>query len=73
VIGGILRAAKDMVFHRGLQGGSTITQQLVKSALLTQERTVQRKLKEIVLAIWTEQLYSKNEILEMYDPRNKNL
>jgi len=66
IVSGVLRAVKDMVIRRGLQGGSTITQQLVKSALLTPERTVQRKIKEIILAIWTEKLFSKNEILEMY-------
>lgn len=66
LVGGILRAAKDTVLQRGLQGGSTITQQLVKSALLTPERTVERKLKEILLALWTEKLYSKDQILEMY-------
>lgn len=66
IISGILRAARDTLLHHGLQGGSTLTQQLVKSALLTQERTIQRKLKEIVLAVWTEQLFTKNQILEMY-------
>ncbi len=66
LIGGILRAARDTFLTDQLQGGSTLTQQLVKSALLTPERTVQRKLKEIVLAIWAERIYSKNQILEMY-------
>ncbi|MBI3366418.1 transglycosylase domain-containing protein, partial [Candidatus Roizmanbacteria bacterium] len=41
-------------------------QQLVKSALLTPERTIQRKIKEIILALWTEQLFAKDQILEMY-------
>jgi len=66
LVGGILRAARDTYLKKGLQGGSTITQQLVKSALLTPERTVERKLKEILLALWTEKLYTKNQILEMY-------
>jgi len=66
LFGGILRAAKDTILKKGLQGGSTITQQLVKSALLTPERTIERKLKEILLALWTEKIYSKNQILEMY-------
>ncbi len=66
LLGGILRAAKDSVINKELQGGSTLTQQLVKSALLTPERTLTRKLKEILLALWTEKLYSKNQILEMY-------
>lgn len=49
-----------------LQGGSTITQQLIKNTLLTPERTLTRKLKEIILALQAEQTYSKDEILEMY-------
>jgi 1A family penicillin-binding protein len=48
------------------QGGSTITQQLVKNRLLTPERTLQRKLRELILAILAEGTYSKDEILEMY-------
>lgn len=64
--GGILRAVKDTIITKELQGGSTITQQLVKSALLSPERTIERKLKEIALAVWSEQMYSKDEILEMY-------
>lgn len=66
VSSGMLRAVRDMITYKNLQGGSTITQQLVKSALLTPERTLQRKLKEIVLAVWTERVYSKDQILEMY-------
>lgn len=49
-----------------LQGGSTITQQLVKNVLLTPERSFSRKVKELILAIETEYLYSKDQILEMY-------
>jgi len=48
------------------QGGSTITQQLVKNIYLTPEKTIQRKIKEILLAVKLEQYYSKDEILEMY-------
>ncbi|MFA9288868.1 MAG: transglycosylase domain-containing protein [Weeksellaceae bacterium] len=66
VFGGILRAAKDTIQYNELQGGSTITQQLVKTSLLTPERTLDRKLKEMALALWTERLYSKEQILEMY-------
>ena len=66
IIGGILRAVKEMLFAKGLQGGSTITQQLVKSALLTPERTIRRKVREIVLAVWTERIFTKDEILELY-------
>lgn len=48
------------------QGGSTITQQLVKNSILTGERTYARKVKEVVLAVLIEQRYSKEEILEWY-------
>lgn len=62
----ILRAAKENLFNHKLQGGSTLTQQLIKSALLTPEVTLRRKVKELVLAFWAERLYSKDQILEMY-------
>lgn len=65
-IGGILRAVVAMATGQQLQSGSTITQQLVKSALLTPERTIIRKVREIILAFWVELLYSKEKILEMY-------
>ena len=65
-IGGVLRAIKSGVEKRRLEGGSTITQQLIKNALLTPERTIQRKIKEIILATWSELTYSKDQILEMY-------
>lgn len=63
---GILRALFNIVLFRKIQGGSTLTQQLVKNVLLTQERTIPRKLKEAVLAIQIEHKYSKDEILQMY-------
>ena len=66
IVGGILRALKDMFFKKNLQGGSTITQQLVKSALLSPERTIRRKLREIILALWTENVFTKDEIMELY-------
>ncbi|MGB9883522.1 MAG: penicillin-binding protein 1C [Microgenomates group bacterium] len=67
LIGGILRAIKENFLNKGaIQGGSTITQQLVKTALLSPERTFERKIKEIILALWTERLYTKDQILEMY-------
>jgi len=50
----------------GLQGGSTITQQLVKNTLLTTERTMSRKIKEFILSIEIERRYTKDEILKMY-------
>jgi len=65
-VSGILRAAKDTLLRQNLQGGSTITQQLVKNALLSPERTIRRKIREIILAIQVEQQFSKQEILEMY-------
>ncbi len=65
-IGGLLRAAAATVTGKKLQGGSTITQQMVKSALLTPERTIIRKIKEIILAFWVEILYPKDKILELY-------
>lgn len=48
------------------QGGSTITQQFVKLAFLTPERTLKRKLSELILSVELEQHFSKKEILEMY-------
>jgi 1A family penicillin-binding protein len=63
---GWLRASFNIVFHQKLQGGSTITQQLVKNSLLSPERTFRRKIKELVLSLATETLYSKDQILEMY-------
>lgn len=63
---GIARAAFSIIVHRQVQGGSTLTQQLVKTSLLTQEQTILRKVKEVILAFATEIIYSKNQILEMY-------
>lgn len=66
IVGGMLRAVKETLLRKKLQGGSTITQQLVKSALLTSERTIQRKVKEIILALLVERTYTKDQIIEMY-------
>jgi len=63
---GITRAFINNLRGKRVEGGSTITQQLVKNALLTRDKTIKRKLKELVLAIMTEARYSKEEILEMY-------
>jgi penicillin-binding protein 1A len=64
---GILRAAVHDVLRRGSsQGGSTITQQLAKNLFLTQERTISRKLQEVVLALWLEHKYRKAQILDLY-------
>lgn len=65
-IKGIIRGLYRTVFQKRLQGGSTLTQQLVKNALLTPERTFKRKIKEAVLTVATEIMYSKDQILEMY-------
>lgn len=63
---GISRATLAYFKDHNLQGGSTITQQLIKNTLLTPERTFKRKLKEVVLAFWTEKLFTKQQILQMY-------
>jgi penicillin-binding protein 1A len=64
---GVMRAVVANVLRRGVsQGGSTLTQQLAKNLFLTQERTMQRKLQELVLAVWLERKFSKDEILELY-------
>jgi penicillin-binding protein 1A len=64
---GIMRAVWSNITDRGVsEGGSTITQQLAKNALLSQERTLKRKIQEAILALQIERQYSKNEILELY-------
>lgn len=64
---GIIRSAFELIVYRQIEGGgSTLTQQLVKNALLSPERTAIRKLKEFILAIQVERAYSKDQILEMY-------
>lgn len=64
---GIFRAAiSDVLNLRAAQGGSTITQQFVKNALLTNKKSISRKIKELIISIELEQIYSKDEILTMY-------
>jgi penicillin-binding protein 1A len=64
---GLVRAVVANALHRGVaQGGSTLTQQLAKNLFLTPERTLMRKLQEVVLALWLEHKYSKQQILELY-------
>ncbi len=63
---GILRAFSKTVFGQEVQGGSTITQQLVKGVFLSPERTVSRKAKELYLAFRVEMAFPKDKILEMY-------
>ena len=65
-IKGLLRGFYRTVFKQRLQGGSTLTQQLVKNALLSPERTIKRKIKEAILTVAVEIMYSKDQILEMY-------
>ena len=64
---GILRAVgRDIISGRAAQGGSTITQQVVKLMLLTPERTLSRKVRELILARRLENELSKDEILHLY-------
>lgn len=64
---GIVRAALTNLIRGGVvEGGSTITQQLAKKAFLTDDRTPIRKLKELLLAIRLDRLYTKDQILELY-------
>jgi penicillin-binding protein 1A len=64
---GISRAVvRDVTGRGGLEGGSTLTQQLAKNLFLTQERTLSRKIQEAILALWLERRYSKDQILELY-------
>lgn len=57
---------KDIITLEKAEGGSTITQQLVKNTLLSNEKSIIRKVKEVILALELETKYSKDEILEMY-------
>ncbi len=63
---GIARALRDNWRGEALSGGSTITQQLAKNLFLSPERTMGRKLREGLLALWLEMRYSKDEILTFY-------
>ncbi len=65
-VGGILRAVKTSVTGESQVGGSTITQQYVKNYFLTQDRTISRKAKEILIAVKIDGQLSKSEILEKY-------
>ena len=63
---GIARAIWNNLRGGSLQGGSTITQQYAKTAFLTPERSIQRKVKELVIAIKLENQFTKDQILENY-------
>jgi penicillin-binding protein 1A len=66
--GGVVRAARNDLSgrHKGLQGGSTITQQIARTLFLSPEQTLRRKLQEAGLAFRIEHLLTKDEILELY-------
>ena len=64
--GGIARAFVKNITGERVQGGSTITQQLVKNRLLSNEKTYRRKIRELLLSLIVERIYSKQQILEMY-------
>ena len=64
---GFTRAmVSNVVAGRLVQGGSTLTQQLAKNLFLEPERTLERKIQELILAVWLETKFSKDEILELY-------
>ncbi|MCT8972081.1 transglycosylase domain-containing protein [Microbaculum marinisediminis] len=64
---GLARAAVTNFTAGGVvQGGSTLTQQLAKNLFLKPERTIRRKVQEVLLALWLEHKFSKDQILEMY-------
>lgn len=64
---GLARAMlTNITTGRMVQGGSTLTQQLAKNLFLSPERTLERKVQEVLLAFWLEQKYSKDQILAMY-------
>ncbi len=69
-ISGVARAIRNNIINYGhgksLVGGSTITQQVVKNFLLTSEKSIERKVKEAILAVRISQVYSKDKILELY-------
>jgi penicillin-binding protein 1A len=64
---GLARAMlTNIMSGRMVQGGSTLTQQLAKNLFLSPERTLERKVQEVLLALWLEQKYTKDQILAMY-------
>ncbi|MCL2011145.1 MAG: PBP1A family penicillin-binding protein [Synergistaceae bacterium] len=65
-VSSIVRAAIDTLTSDRMQGGSTITQQLARNLFLTQDRTIARKVKEIIIAMRMEKLLTKDEILAKY-------
>lgn len=65
-IAGIARSALKNLFTGSRVGGSTITQQFVRNAVLTREKTYTRKFKEVVIAMQLERHYEKDDILQLY-------
>lgn len=65
-VSAIVRAAYADATGENIQGASTITQQLIKSTLLSPDRTLDRKIREVILSFWAEKIYSKQQILTMY-------
>jgi penicillin-binding protein 1A len=66
-IQGLFRAfVRNMTTGHVVQGGSTLTQQLVKNLFLSNERSLSRKLQEVILALWVERHFSKEQILNIY-------
>jgi penicillin-binding protein 1A len=64
---GLVRASfRNATAGTVVEGGSTITQQLAKNLFLSPKRTMARKLEEVIYAIWLEQRFTKDEILELY-------
>ncbi len=66
IIGFARAAFVNLRERRVVQGGSTITQQLAKNVFLTSERTLRRKVQELLLALWLEQKFTKDQILSIY-------
>ena len=62
----IVRGGYNSLVGRGLQSGSTLTQQLTKNAILTNERSLDRKIKEFILSVQIENKYDKDDILSWY-------
>jgi penicillin-binding protein 1A len=69
VVGTLRALVNNYSGDGGVQGGSSITQQLAKNLFLSNERTIERKIKEAFLAVWLEWHYSKDEILKLYFDR----
>ncbi len=64
---GLVRAVFNGVFRgQKIQGTSTLTQQLVKNAILTNERSIERKVREFILSLQIERRYTKDQILQLY-------